>query len=286
MGFTSNISDTWNKVKKYSKTMKQKSGVIASQTSAAMKKASDEFKKKVGAAGKKAAAKTKSEQFAMIGGRKGRMRRTKKSKQRKRKKSHRRKSIRRKSIRRKSHRRKSIRGRSTRKKRGGDRTQRKPLSPVDAQNVVQENRLPLLDRITINGKIYSDQELMDRYCKNRPSHSQKLGGPRKCRTGDVIEELQVGDTKITTMPYFKCVRENDPLIKEERELNNSLENCQTRGSDSTCKKNAEKLVDNKRKQKAAEESTSSTWSPFVSKCVGKITTKPDTPESEKSYTLI
>ncbi len=253
MGFTSNISDTWNKVKKYSKTMKQKSGVIASQTSAAMKKASDEFKKKVGAAGKKAAAKTKSEQLTMRGGRKGRMRRTKKSKQRKRKKSHRRKSHRRK-----SHRRKSIRGRSTRKKRGGDRTQLKPLSPVDAQNVVQENRLPLLDRITINDKIYSDQELMDRYCKNRPSHSQKPGGPKKCRTGDVIEELQVGDTKITTMPYFKCVRENDPLIKEERELNNSLENCQTRGSDSTCKKNAEKLVDNKKKKKDADETTSST----------------------------
>ncbi len=69
MGFFSGISNTWNDIKKYSKTMKQQSGKIASQTSNVMKDLSNSMKKKVGQAGKKAASKTKaSESLTMRGG--------------------------------------------------------------------------------------------------------------------------------------------------------------------------------------------------------------------------
>ena len=70
MGIFSNISSSWNKVKKMSKTMKQNAKKVGSETSTGMKGLSDKLKSKVDDAGKKAAAKTKAESF-MSGGSRG-----------------------------------------------------------------------------------------------------------------------------------------------------------------------------------------------------------------------
>ena len=60
MGIFSNISSSWNKVKKMSKTMKQNAKKVGSETSTGMKGLSDKLKSKVDDAGKKAATKTRT----------------------------------------------------------------------------------------------------------------------------------------------------------------------------------------------------------------------------------
>ena len=62
-----------------------------------------------------------------------------------------------------------------------------------------------VDRTQIDGRTYSDEELMNLYCKSRPVHRRDPNGPRKCRTGDVINQMYVKD-KLVKMPSFNGVK--------------------------------------------------------------------------------
>lgn len=86
MGIFSNISSSWNKIKKTSKTMKQDVKKVGSETSTGMKGLSDKLKSKVDDAGKKAAAKSKGESFMSGGSREVGKRKGSKKKRRSRRK--------------------------------------------------------------------------------------------------------------------------------------------------------------------------------------------------------
>ena len=166
-----------------------------------------------------------------------------------------------KSRRSKGRRNKSRKERKTRryvKKRGGNAEYR--LSDQDL------DRLPRLDRVKFGNRVLGDGEIANLYCKSRPAHS-KLGGPRKCRTGEIIDWLTVDGKRI---PSFKCVRENDPnTIKRDMLETIISDSCDMSNLSYSCKEKLKEVDAIKEKEKRAEEKNTHTINQSY-RCIGKF----------------